>query len=100
MVSFLASAVGQDLPDPVKLRGNVSGREPRHFADRRRVESFEIQQHELAIEGLELSQQRVEPLLIEALSRDPFAVDCMRPGFERLEAHQGVRTTTSMTQDV
>ena len=74
----------EHLLEPMDLRGDVPGRETGNLRDGRGVHVFEIEQHDLPIDRVELPDQLVEPLQREPAIKLRLAADGIRNRLEDL----------------
>ena len=74
--------------DPMNLASHIYRRHFHDFSDRPGIETFEVEQHELAIRWIQPMDQLEEPLQIHALIGLVPAVSLARRGIEFFQTQQ------------
>ena len=74
MKRSLSKLLRQNLSDAVKLRRDVSWRDADDLANRNGIQIFEIQKHELPVEGLQTVDQRKQAFDGHLLIHDTLTV--------------------------
>jgi len=90
----------ENIPDPVQLCSNVSGRHACDFRDRGRVQIFEIQKHQFTIGGAQTMNQPEEMIKCHLLIGDVLVVCVVRLRIKLFERHQVLELGLTLPDDV
>src|SRR6266540_4329178 len=100
MAPSLRELTGEDLFDPVDLSRHVCGGDPGDVGDGDSVETVEVQEDDLTVDGLKLLNQTVEPLHSDLPVNRGLGVREVRQVLEVVEGDQHPCVSAAMLDDM